>query len=64
MDSDNANDPESREITQRIEVTGNLNPHDVEELYLELGRLARRHAIRIEKFQVEKLGDNALGDEP
>jgi len=64
MDRDDSMDLEGREITHRIEITGNLNPHDLEELYLELGRLAKRHAVRIQEFQVEKLGDNAIAEEP
>lgn len=54
---------ETREVTHRIEITGNLNRHDVEELYLELGRLAKRYAVRIEEFQFEKLRDHAVGTE-
>lgn len=56
---------ESREVIHRIEITGNLNRHDVEELYLELRRLTQRYAVQIEQFHFEKLRDKAIdADEP
>jgi hypothetical protein len=56
-------DGENGDVVHRIEITGNLSRHDVEELYLELGRLVKRYAARIEEFQFEKLRDHAIGNE-
>ena len=44
------------EVVHRVQITGNLKRHDVEELYLEIRRLAKRHGVQIKKFQREDDG--------
>jgi len=45
---------------RRIEITGTLDPHEVEAIRLELRRLATRYGIQIESLDVERPAQDAL----
>jgi hypothetical protein len=42
------------ELAERIEIVGELGPHDAEALQLELRRLAKRYGVAIDELSVEK----------
>ncbi len=42
-----------------IEITGDLDAHAAEALWLELRRLAKRYGAAIEEFRVEEVADDA-----
>ena len=45
---------DSAEAGYRIEITGTLNPHEMEVLQLEIRRLAKRHGVEIKGLRVER----------
>jgi hypothetical protein len=46
---------------EEIEVTGEMDPHGVEAVRLELRRLARRHGVDVSDFRAEVLADGSPG---
>ncbi len=55
--------PKKREeATYRFEVTGELDPHALEALHLEVRRLAARLGAEITEWRVENAQDEASGD--
>ncbi len=52
---------DSAEASYRIEITGTLDPHQVEVLQLELRRLAKRYGIEIKGLQVERPEKSSSG---
>lgn len=49
------------EALRRIEITGDLNRHAAEALYLEIRRLARRYGVDIKEFRIEKVTGETVG---
>ena len=51
------------QIRRRIEISGDLNRHAAEALYLEVRRLARRYGVDIKEFRIEKVtGETGSGE--
>jgi hypothetical protein len=41
------------ELVERVEIVGELGPHDAEAFQLELRRLAKRYGIAIDELSIE-----------
>jgi hypothetical protein len=49
---------------RRIEITGDMDRHAAEALYLELRRLAQRHGLEVADVRVDKVGESLPGLHP
>ncbi len=54
---------ESHGVMHRIEITGDLDPHATEALYLEIRRLVKRYGVAIKAFRIEKTEDEIVSAE-
>lgn len=52
---------EGRDLFEEIEILGELDSHAVEELQLEIRRLARRRGLAIKELRIDTIGEGFLG---
>lgn len=45
------------DVIHRIEITGDMDRHAMEALYLEIRRLARQYGVKIKEFRIGTVPD-------